>query len=104
MAYVESIKVGSGETWPVRDVEAHNAISTLEATVDAAQVAADNAQTTADTAKNTANAAMPKAGGTFTGNVIAYSTADTANRMRNAIVQNSSGTAVSTNYFIFQRK
>lgn len=29
MAYVENIKVGSGETWPVRDVEAQEAIEQL---------------------------------------------------------------------------
>lgn len=28
--YVEKIKVGSGEAWPVRDVEAHDAIGVLD--------------------------------------------------------------------------
>ena len=31
--YVENIKVGSGETWPVRDKEAHERITDLWSTI-----------------------------------------------------------------------
>lgn len=47
---------------------------------------------------------MPIAGGTFTGNAIAYSTNRNSACLRNIVVQNSSGTAQSTNYIIGVRK
>lgn len=34
MPYVENIKVGSGETWPIRDVEAHESLKTLQDNLD----------------------------------------------------------------------
>ena len=59
------------------------------------------------TARTTANAAMPQAGGTFTGNVVAYATNRTGANLRNCVVvsSGSSPTAnlVSTNALIFSR-
>lgn len=52
----------------------------------------------------TNNAQMPIAGGTFTGNAVAYSTNRSSTCLRNIVVQNSSGTAQSTNYIIMKRK
>ena len=52
----------------------------------------------ADVAK-TANAAMPKTGGTFTGNVVAYGTNRTSSCLRNIYVN-----GVSTNYILMVRK
>ena len=51
-----------------------------------------------------ANAAMPKAGGTFTGQAVAYSTNRAQSDLRNCVVCNSSWTAVNTNRLIFIRK
>ncbi len=34
MPYVENIKVGSGETWPIRDAEAHESLETLQNNLD----------------------------------------------------------------------
>lgn len=85
--YVESIKVGSGETWPIRDAEAHSALSNLETVVDAAQVAADNAQSTANGTKTDFEAAetalksvtLTLAAADWTGDTAPYSlTADVA--------------------------
>lgn len=50
------------------------------------------------------SAAMPKSGGTFTGNVVAYSTNRSGASVRNITVQNSSGTNLSTNQIIMKRK
>ena len=51
------------------------------------------------TARNTANNAMPKTGGTFTGNVVAYGTNRTSSCLRNIYVN-----GVSTNYILMVRK
>ena len=51
-----------------------------------------------------ANAAMPKAGGIFTGQAVAYSTNRTQSDLRNCLVCNSAWAAVSTNRLIFIRK
>ena len=51
-----------------------------------------------------ADNAMPKSGGTFTGNAVAYSTNRTGANLRNISVQNSSSTEVSTNRIIMKRK
>ena len=57
--------------------------------------------------KNVADAAMPKAGGTFAGNVAAYATNRTGANLRNCVVvsSGSSPTAnlVSTNALVFSR-
>ena len=56
-------------------------------------------------AQTTANNAMPKAGGTFTGNVIAYDTNRGGKCLRNARVYNTTGTtAQSTDWLKFVRK
>ena len=47
---------------------------------------------------------MPIAGGTFTGNAIAYSTNRNTVCLRNIVVQNSSGTAQSTDRIVMRRK
>lgn len=47
---------------------------------------------------------MPLSGGTFTGNVAAYSTARTGYCLRNATVQDSSKTAIDSVRFVFRRK
>ena len=52
----------------------------------------------------TNNKQMPIAGGTFTGNAIAYNTNRTGYNLRNICVKNSSNTEVSTSRFVFQRK
>lgn len=88
MAYVTEIKAGSGETRTIRDPEAHSAIETLTTSVT-----------------NLNNNAMLKAGGTFTGNVMAADSSDTTNRLRNIQVQSAdAGGNVSTNYIIMVRK
>lgn len=79
-------------------------ISNVSAKAKEAATAAQNAQDTADAASTKANAAMPKAGGTFTGQAVAYSTNRTQSDLRNCVICNSSWTAVSTNRLIFLRK
>lgn len=49
------------------------------------------------------SAAMPKSGGTFTGDVNAISTNRSTTSLRNCKVTNSTGTAVSTNALVFKR-
>lgn len=54
---------------------------------------------------NSVSNAMPKSGGTFTGNTVAIMTNREGGCIRNITVQNSEGTAnVSTNYIIMRRK
>lgn len=57
-------------------------------------------------AQNTANAAMPKSGGTFTGDAVAYSTNRTTSGLRNIEVRitDTSGDLQSTNKIIMVRK
>ena len=57
------------------------------------------ARNAASSAQTTANAAMPKTGGTFTGNVVAYGTNRTSSCLRNIYVN-----GVSTNYILMVRK
>lgn len=59
-----------------------------------------------EAAKSTADAAMPKAGGTFTGDAVAYSTNRTNGGLRNIEVRATSatGTLQSTNKIIMVRK
>lgn len=56
------------------------------------------------TARTIAGAAMPKTGGTFTGNVVAYDTNRAGASLRNCVVVNSAGNEVSTNSLRFVRK
>lgn len=72
----------------------------------ASKTAVETAQTTAATAQSTADAAMPKAGGTFTGDAVAYSTNRTNGGLRNIEVRATSatGTLQSTNKIIMVRK
>ena len=51
---------------------------------------------TIGTVKTIANAAMPKSGGTFTGNTIAYSTNRTTNSIRNICVYDSTGATLQS--------
>lgn len=76
-------------------------IASAQSVADSAQVIANDAKAVATTAKNTANNAMPKSGGTFTGNIIACSTNRTGTNLRNISIQNSSNTEQSTkqNYY-----
>ena len=97
---------------------------------DSAKTTADSAKTTAETAKtpvdtHTSNKSnphevtkeqvglsnvtnvqqMPKSGGTFTGNVLAYSTNRTGECLRNITVRDTAGTTdQSTNFIQFNRK
>lgn len=50
--------------------DAATAAGNAQTAADNAQTAADNAQTAADNAQNTANDALPKAGGTMTGDIV----------------------------------
>ena len=79
-------------------------IDSAQSTANAAQSTANAAQSTANAAQNTANNAMPKSGGTFTGNV----TADGSNRIggciRDIYMCNSSWVGVSTSRLVTLRK
>jgi hypothetical protein len=82
--YVEYIKVGSGESWPVRDAEAQESILVLNNNVDTLNTDVEGLRTTASelesdvklaasdagAAKELANQALPKTGGTMTGPLI----------------------------------
>lgn len=79
--------------------------STARSDAAAAVATANTASTTATAAQTTANNAMPKSGGTFTGNVVAYGTNRAGGNLRNCEVYNSGGTNfVSTNCLVFYRK
>lgn len=80
------------------------AVSNAQASADSAQASADNAQTTANTVKTTANNAMPKSGGTFTGQTFAYSTNRAARDLRNIAVRNSNNAGANTNSILMVRK
>ena len=58
----------------------------------------------ANAAQSTANAAMPKAGGTFTGNVAARSANTAGAYIRNIRVQDGPGNQFNTNFIIMVRK
>ena len=94
-----------------------------KSTADSAKTTADNAKTSVDT--HTSNKSnphevtkeqvglgnvtnveqMPKSGGTFTGNVLAYSTNRTGECLRNITVRDTAGkTDQSTNFIQFNRK
>ena len=60
--------------------------------------------TNASAAQTTANAAMPKAGGTFTGNVAARSANTAGAYIRNIRVQDGPGNQFNTNFIIMVRK
>lgn len=59
--YVENIKVGSGETWPVRDANAQEKIAALETSLTTTNGAVNNAQTSANNAQTAANEAKTAA-------------------------------------------
>ncbi len=64
-----------------------------------------NVTATADKANTLASAAMPKSGGTFTGNVAAINSNRKGILLRNNYVLNVNGNAgITTNYILFQRK
>ena len=83
---------------------AQSTANAAQSTANAAQSTANAAQSTANAAQNTANNAMPKSGGTFTGNV----TADGSNRIggciRDIYMCNSSWVGVSTSRLVTLRK
>ena len=84
------------------DVE--TAISEVQSAANTAQSTADTAVTKANAAQNTANNAMPKSGGTFTGNVAAYGSNRSGGNIRNIETCNSGWGGVSTNKIITIRK
>lgn len=76
----------------------------LQQAVDALQQAVD-AQNAAVSAQATADNAMPKAGGTFTGNAVAYGENRKTACLRNITVCDSTGAnSVSTNRILMYRK
>lgn len=86
------------------DVTDNVEIGVLNNNFDKIDTAIHTTKTIADSAKTSAGNAMPKSGGTFTGQVVAYKTNRTTIDVRNCVVCNSSGTPISTNYLIFNRK
>ena len=83
-------------------MKTRNPINKIQEALDVANAAkntAENAVTAASKAQTTANAAMPKTGGTFTGNVVAYGTNRTSSCLRNIYVN-----GVATNYILMVRK
>lgn len=82
--YVEYIKVGTGESWPVRDVEAQQSIVNINTTIDQHTADVENLTssmtsveedivaltTEVQSASEKANAALPKTGGTLTGPLV----------------------------------
>ena len=72
--------------------------------VKAAYDRAGTAVTQAAAAQTTADAAMPKSGGTFTGEIVASGTVSSLTALRNIRVQNSSSETMSTGFVILQRK
>ena len=66
----------------------------IDAQMKANANAAATAKSTADSAKNTADAALPKAGGTMTGKLVAQSNADYATKqVRNIVCSTSEPTS-----------
>ena len=65
---------------------AQSTADSAQSTANSAQSTANSAQSTANTAKNTADAALPKAGGTMTGKLVAQSNTDyTTKQVRNVV-------------------
>lgn len=89
--------------------EVKKMLEVVETSIQKAQQTADTAKTDAANAQTTADKAMPKSGGTFAGDVVAYSTnRDTSGGcVRNCVVVSSgsspSENLVSTNSIIFSR-
>lgn len=79
-------------------------IDSVRSTANAAQSTANAAQNTANAAQNTANNAMPKSGGNFTGNVVAYGSNRRGGNIRNIETCDSGWGGVSTNRIITIRK
>lgn len=84
------------------DVE--TAISEVQRAASTAQGTADTAVSKANAAQSTANNAMPKSGGTFTGNVVASYNNYAGDCIRNIETCNSGWGGVSTNKIITIRK
>lgn len=81
-------------------------VTRAKAAESTAQSTANTAKTNAATAQTAANAAMPKSGGTFTGNVKAYDTnRDTVGGcLRNIAVTDSTGNTLQTTNRITMRR
>ena len=97
-AFTGDITMGSGTNLVLSDgtnigAELYNISTTANA-----------ANTAAATAQSTANAAMPKSGGQFTGNVIAYAYNRSGDSIRSISISDSSGNVVPTNTMFFYRK
>ena len=95
----------------VVDVEVAPVVEAIKERIDGVQSTANTAQSMADTAvakanaaQSTANNAMPKSGGTFTGNVAAYGSNRNGGNIRNIEPCNSGWGGVSTNKIITLRK
>lgn len=69
--YVENIRIGSGESWPVRDAEAQQSIEALLGTIKELTTQLTTATEELETLKTTVptheHAYLPLAGGTLTG-------------------------------------
>lgn len=72
--YVENIKVGGGESWPVRDAEAQatitalrTLIASLEAELEQQQTDLDGLETDVLSMVHTVRSCLPLTGGTLTG-------------------------------------
>ena len=70
----------------------------------AGSAADQTARNSASAAQTTAIAAMPKAGGTFTGNVVAYNTNRTGWNLHNSVVCYPNSAEAATNLLVFYRK
>lgn len=79
-------------------------LATNSTDIATAQTTAESGVSAAAAAQTTADAAMPKAGGTFDGNVVANSTNRSGDFIRNVCVKSSANTNVSTNTVYFTRK
>ena len=87
--------------------EAKSIATTAANTANDAKNAANDAASAASAAQTTADGAMPKAGGTFTGNAVAYGDNRSGEALRNIEVVSGSveePTAVSTNKIVMVRK
>lgn len=104
-AETEAAKTAADEAAAKAD-NAQEAANNAQTSADNAKTTADAAATTATSAKTTADNAMPKSGGTFTGNVIAYNSNRNSSCLRNVEVRvtSTTGTAQSTNKIIMVRK
>lgn len=89
--------LGSDGIVPAAQLPLSNSIASTSASTAATSNAVKQAY-------DLANAAMPKAGGIFAGQAVAYSANRAQSDLRNCVVCNSAWTAVSTNRLIFIRK